>query len=115
MNVARVVRAALLLGMAACTIQPGTEDADSGSSAPPRSRGDQCQDVLREFCQKAASCAITVDLQTCVQGNLVLCCNGSECSSPSTVSEATVTACKQTIDGADCNVIANTTNPTSCL
>jgi hypothetical protein len=111
-----IVCAALLVGLAACTIGPtGDDGGTSTSTTPARTRGDQCLSVLSAFCQKAASCAIAVDQTECTQGNLSLCCVGTACNATSTISETTVTECSQTIMVEDCNVVQNTTNPTSCL
>ena len=112
----RRVCAALLVGASACTIGPaGGDGGTGGSTAPPRSVGDQCQSVLSAFCQKAASCAILTDLSECMTGNMSLCCVGSACNATSTVSEASVTACEQMIMAEDCNLVVNTTEPTACL
>ena len=112
-----IVYAALLAGLAACTIAPGTDDGGTPSttSTAPRTRGDQCQSVLSAFCQRAGSCAILTNLNDCIQGNLALCCVGTGCNQTSMISESTVTACEQMITAEDCNDVANTTNPTSCL
>ena len=111
-----IVCAALLAGEAACTIGPVTGDGGATStSTPARTRGDQCESVLSAFCQKAASCAISVDQTECVSGNLIMCCVGTGCDVVSTISEETVTACEQTIMAEDCNDVVNTTTPTSCL
>jgi hypothetical protein len=67
------------------------------------------------FCQKAGACAILADLSDCISENMALCCVGSACNAPSTVSEATVTACEQMIMAEDCNDVVNTMQPTSCL
>ena len=103
---------------AACTIGPADSGGDNGTGAPAataRTLGDQCDDVITEFCQAAAQCAIPVQLQACVDNYLPLCCTGTACNALSTVSESTVSACKTTYDTEDCNLIVNTTNPGSCL
>ncbi len=108
-----------LVALVACTIGPaagGDGGTASTSTAPPPSLGDQCRAVLGEYCQKAASCALPVaDLNDCINNALPLCCSGSQCDAASTNTEATVTDCEQTIDAEDCNIVANTTNPTTCL
>ena len=111
-----IVYAALLAGLPACTLDPTGGDGGSATSTTgARTRGDQCMSVLSAFCQKAASCAIAVDQTECTQGNLSLCCVGTACDAPSTISETTVSECSQTIMAEDCNDVVNTTNPTSCL
>jgi hypothetical protein len=103
--------------LCACTIGPvaGT-DGGTASSAAPRSVKDQCEDVLAEYCQKAVTCALPVaPLMDCIDNTLPLCCTGSKCIEPSPTPEAVVTGCKQAIDSALCNDVANTTNPTTCL
>lgn len=112
----RRLGAALVLGVSACTIGPaGGDGGTGGTPSAARSRGDQCQSVLTAFCQKAASCAALTSLSDCINGNMALCCIGSACTATSTVSEATVSQCEQTIMSEDCNDVVNTTNPTSCL
>lgn len=109
--------AALLLCASACTIGPATGDGGAGgtTTTPPRPLGDQCQSVLSAFCQKEASCAIPVDLGTCISSDMSLCCVGSACNATSTVSEASVTDCEAMIMAEDCNLVVNTTDPTACL
>jgi hypothetical protein len=111
------VAAALLLCASACTIGPAGGDGGTGGTTPtpPRPLGDQCESVLSAFCQKEASCAIPVDLATCISGDKSLCCVGSACNATSTVSEASVTACEEMIMAEDCNLVVNTSNPTACL
>ena len=111
-----IVCAALPLSEAACTLGP--TDADGGADAsttPARALGDQCQDVISEFCQQGPRCALSVGLAQCVSNYLPLCCMGSKCTAASTIRESAVTSCKQTIDALDCNVIVNTSNPAICL
>jgi hypothetical protein len=109
------VLAPLLL--CACTIGPAAgTDGGTASSAAPRSVVDQCEDVLTEYCQKAVTCALPVaPLKDCIDNALPLCCTGSKCNEPSPTPETVVTGCKQAIDSADCNDVANTMNPTTCL
>jgi hypothetical protein len=111
--------AALLFAGSACTIGPaGGADGGGGgtSTSPAQTVGDQCEDVLTEFCTKANEmCAIDIGLQDCINNYMALCCTGSACDQTSTISEATVTECKQTIDGEDCNIVVNTVNPGGCL
>ena len=112
-----ILHAAVLVSLAACSIGPATDDGGTppSTSTTPRTLGDQCQSVLSVFCQKAGSCAILANLSDCINGNLPLCCVGTACDATSTISESTVTACEQMIMAEDCNVVANETNPTSCL
>jgi hypothetical protein len=113
-----IVSVALLVGAAACTIGPAGGDGGTGGSATntsARTVGDQCESVLSAFCQKAGSCAVLTNLSDCISGNMALCCVGTACDATSTVSEATVTECEQTISVEDCNDVVNTINPTSCL
>jgi hypothetical protein len=112
-----IVCAALALGPSACTIGPATGDGGTGggSTVATRSLGDQCTSVLTAFCQKAGSCAVLTDLNDCISGNMSLCCVGAACTATSTVSEADVSSCEQSIANEDCNVLVNTTDPTSCL
>jgi hypothetical protein len=115
---ADAVRFALApLVLSACTIGPAAgTDGGAAASAAPRSLSDQCEDVLTEYCQKAVSCALPVGpLKDCIDNTLPLCCTGSKCNELSPTPEAVVTACKQAIDGASCNDVANTMNPTTCL
>ncbi len=114
-----IVCAALLVTATACTIAPGSGDGGTGgggtATASARTLGDQCTSVLTAFCQKAGSCAVLTSLSDCISGNMALCCTGTACDATSTVSEATVTTCEQTIMAEDCNDVVNTTNPTTCL
>jgi hypothetical protein len=115
---AAAVHATLSLALFACTIGPAATDGGTASttSAPPRSVRDQCEDVLTEYCQKAASCVLPVaGLKDCIDNALPLCCTGSQCDQPSPTPEAVVNECKQAIDSELCNDVAATTNPTTCL
>lgn len=102
----------------ACTIGPAATDGGTSSTttAARRSVSDQCEDVLTEYCQRAASCALPVlGLKDCIDNALPLCCTGSQCDQPSPTPETVVNECKQAIDSELCNDVAGTTNPTTCL
>ena len=101
---------------AACTIGPVTGDAGSTSSATPMmTLGDQCQSVITPYCQQLPACGINIGLATCIANYVPLCCIGSACSAPSTVSASKVTACARMNAMLDCNTVVNTANPASCL
>jgi hypothetical protein len=111
-----IVCAALPWSLAACTIGPTDTDGGTGGGATPtRSLGDQCTSVISEFCQQGPRCAVTVNLAQCIMNFMPLCCSGTACTTLSTVTESTVTACEQMYDTLDCNGIVNITNPTVCL
>ncbi len=115
---AAVVHALVPLVLSACTIGPAGADGGTatGATAPARTVGDQCDDVLTEYCQKAASCALPVAaLMDCINDARPLCCTGSQCDEASPTSEAVVSECKQAIDGTVCYDLSMTTNPTACL
>jgi hypothetical protein len=114
-HAAAVVPALLLV---ACTLGPatGADGGTTGTPVAPRSVGDQCQDVLSAYCQRAASCALPVaGLMDCINNTLPLCCTGSQCDQTSQISEAAVTDCEQAFAAELCNDVAATTNPAMCL
>jgi hypothetical protein len=114
---AAVVCALGLLAPCACTIGP-TAGVGGGTTATvaPRTVGDQCEDVLTEYCQKATSCALPVaPLKDCIDNAMPLCCTGANCDAASPTPESVVTECDQAIDAEDCNDVANTLDPTTCL
>jgi hypothetical protein len=112
-----IVCAALASSLAACTIGPtdGDGGTSGGTTGSTRSLGDQCTDVVSEFCQQGARCGYQTVLSTCIADFMPLCCTGSACTATSTVSESTVTSCKQMFDVLDCNGIVNVSNPGACL
>ena len=91
------------------------DSATEAMDAPTRTLGDQCNDVLSEYCKQLARCAISVTLAQCISNDVPLCCAGSACTTSSTVSEATVASCEQRFDALDCTAIVNTANPAACL
>ena len=118
MRVVVAILCAVLPWTAACSIGPTDSGSDQGtgaSAAAARTVGDQCDDVITEFCEQGARCAIQLQIQDCVDNYLPLCCTGTACNVPSTVSESTVSACKTNFDTEDCNLIVNTSDPGSCL
>ncbi len=70
---------------------------------------------LRVLPAGARAARSTVNLAQCIMNYMPICCTGSACTAPSTVSEATVTACEQMYDTLDCNGIVNVSDPTACL
>jgi hypothetical protein len=112
-----IVCAALPWSLAACTLGPTESDGGTGGTTPVATRtlGDQCTSVISEFCQQGPRCAVTVVLDQCISNFMPLCCTGSSCTALSTVSESTVTACKQMFDSLDCNGIVNVANPGACI
>jgi len=116
--VVRTALAALFVGgCAGCSIGPAASDSSGGGSATGSTRtlGEQCEDVVNAYCQTALGrCAIASTFGDCTDTEMGSCCSGSACDAQSTVSEATVTACEQTIDNEDCYLITQDT-PGSCL
>jgi hypothetical protein len=113
----RIVCAALAVASAACTIGPATDSGGGGSSTTNPSLGDQCTELLSDFCQKVASCAFGGTLQDCIDSYMAECCTGSACTVTSTVSEATASECEQEIAAEDCSITVEMAsgNPASCL
>ncbi|HEX4448230.1 MAG TPA: hypothetical protein VH044_15885 [Polyangiaceae bacterium] len=91
--------AVLALGEPACSIAPAAGTGTAGTTTSTSTLGDQCAAVCDEYCSVVTGdCAVALSFSDCVTQEEALCCTGSTCDQLSTISDSTVTACKQTFD-----------------